>query len=79
MTDKLFKYLESTKISWDRQGAGLWIAVSGYKTAEFYEVVQTLRREYKLKFDFDKGMEEFDSVCGKTFSYFKNVYKEEAV
>ena len=54
----------------------LYISYLGYKHMNLFRVRETLQKEYKLKFDFSQGLEKYDSVCGRTFCYFKDVYKE---
>lgn len=78
----IFEYLleqENAKpgLMFDRtSNNGLVISYPGYKHMHLFEVRETLQREYGLKFDFDKGYEEFDQTSGRTFCYFKDVYKE---
>lgn len=55
---------------------GLVISYPGYKHMNLFKVRTALQQEFKLRFDFSKGYEKFDSVSGRTFCYFKNVYKE---
>ena len=80
----LFEYLNDVE-SKDRDfmfGVGknnsLFIAYNGYKHMDFMRIRETLQKEYKLKFDFTQGLEEYDQVCGKTFCYFRDVYSEVA-
>jgi hypothetical protein len=56
----------------------LYISYAGYKHMNLFKVREKLQKTYKLKFDFTQGLEEFDSHCGRTFCYFKDVYKEVA-
>ena len=53
---------------------GLIISFPGYKHMDLFEVRDKLQKTYKLKFDFEKGYETYDSMCGQTFCYFKAVY-----
>jgi hypothetical protein len=56
---------------------GMVISYQGYKHMDLFEVRDVLQKVYKLKFDFDKGLEEFDSHSSRTYVYFKNVYTNE--
>jgi len=81
---KLFDYLVAQEkqkpgFRFDRgSDQGLIISYSGYKHMDLFEIRETLQKIYKLKFDFDKGYEKFDRICGRTFCYFKNVYSKES-
>lgn len=55
---------------------GLAISYPGYKHMDLFEIRVELQKTYKLKFDFKRGLEEFDQMSGRTFVYFKNVYKD---
>jgi hypothetical protein len=76
----VFEYLIETESAdrdfhFDRDSNnGLIISYVGYKHMNFYSIIETLRKTYKLKFNFDKGIEEFDQHCGRTYCFFKNVY-----
>lgn len=52
----------------------LYISYSGYNHMSLEKINKHLRTEYKLKYDFEQGIEKFDRICGRTFVYFKNVY-----
>lgn len=56
------------------KGNGLWISFPGYNHQSLETINKYLRVEYKLKYDFELGIQKFDKVCGKTFVYFKDVY-----
>lgn len=77
----VFEYLTETEnrdfnFHFDRSGNHLVISYSGFKHMHFYKIREHLQLHYKLKYDFDKGYEKFDSRCGRTYCYFKDVYKE---
>lgn len=77
---KLFNYLtEQEKVKpgfrYDRgSDNGLIISFPGYKHMDLFEIRGFLQKTFNLRFDFNKGYEDFDSVSGRTFCYFKNVY-----
>lgn len=50
------------------------VSYPGYKHMILADIVDTLIKDYGLKFDFDKELEEFDQLSNRTFTYFKNVY-----
>lgn len=57
------------------KGNSLFISYNGYNHANLEKITKHLLTEYKLRYDFGLGIQKFDRVCGKTFTYFKNVYK----
>lgn len=77
----VFEYLidQETKDRSFHFGVGknwsLFICYPGYNHMSLETIDKHLRTEYKLKYDFDQGVQEYDKVCGKTFVYFKDVYK----
>ena len=78
--DEVFKYLndkenEVTGFRFDQSSnKGLVISMQGYKHMDLLLIRDELITKFKLKPDFKKGLEEFDSISGCTFCYFKNVY-----
>lgn len=80
---KLFEYLiqkekEDNNFRFDRtSNRGLVISYEGYKHMNLLDIRAELTSTFKLRFDYDKGLEEFDQHCGRTFVYFKNVYKND--
>lgn len=83
--EKIFDYLiEQEKTDPDfhfyrGSNGGLAISYPGYKNMKLFAIREVLQKEFGLKFDFNKGTEKYDPVCGKTFVYFKNVYKMETI
>ena len=78
MTEALYKKLielEKLGVSFNRIGNNLSISTVGYATALHHQADAILRKQFKLKYDFDSGIEQYDKVCGKTFTYYKDVYK----
>jgi len=79
----VFEYLieqenQDRDFRFDRtNGTGLVVSYIGYKNMNLVQITETLQLHYKLSFDFDRGIEEYDRFCGRTFVYFKNVYDEE--
>lgn len=78
---QMFDYLirketELPGFKFDRTSdSGMCISFPGYKHMDLFEVRSFLQFKYKLTFDFKKGIEDFDSISGRTFVYFKNVYQ----
>lgn len=56
-------------------GRSMYISYSGYKHMNLFKISDVLQKKYKLRFDFKLGIEKYDLICGKTFIYFKDVYK----
>lgn len=71
---KTLQDLEAQGVYWGRSGTGLYISTSGYIIQLHMDADNALRK-LKLKYDFDKGLSKFDKVCGRTFTYYKDVYK----
>ena len=57
------------------KGQSLYISYPGYNHMNLETINQHLRSEYRLKYDFKQGVQKFDRLCGRTFVYFKDVYK----
>lgn len=56
-------------LHWDRSSINtIYFSYPGYKHMDFYEVMESLRK-LGCKLDFDKGYEEFDQMCGRTFCH----------
>lgn len=75
MNDKLLQTLtrlEQEGVQWGRLGTLLFISTLGYKTALHYKADAALRK-LKLKHS-DHDIEKYDSVSGRTFTYYKDVY-----
>lgn len=79
----LFEYLNQQEdrdhnFRFDRSdGTGLVISYEGYKHMNLLDIRDKLQKDYGLRFDFDKGFEEFDKHCGRTFVYFRDVYSQD--
>jgi len=58
------------------KGNSMFISYTGYQHMNLSEIVEVLIKEYKLSYDFDLGIEDFDKYCGRTFVHFKNVYND---
>lgn len=56
------------------KGNSMFVSYEGYKNMNLFEITEVLVKQYKLKYDFDLGIDEFDSVCCRTFVYFRDVY-----
>lgn len=81
--DNLFKYLNETE-NLDRNFCfnrgkenSLIIFYSGYKNMVLSDITEVLVKEFKLKYDFSQGLEKFDRISGRTYTYFKNVYSND--
>lgn len=53
---------------------GMWISYLGYQHMNIIKCDEILRKKFRLKYNFDKNITQYDSLCGRTFYYYRDVY-----
>lgn len=57
-----------------RDGRNMQVSMVGYNPCALMEVDECLRKDFKLRYNCDKGISGYDQQCGRTFYYYKDVY-----
>lgn len=58
------------RIRFDRMsGNVLSVSCEGYNHQDLYDIEERLLK-LGCRYNFDKGIQKFDSMCGRTFTYF---------
>lgn len=65
--DTHYKY--GGAIRFDRTNSGIVVSCAGYNHQSLYDVEEKLLK-LGCKYDVKKGVQEFDRMCGRTFTHF---------